>query len=116
MTNNAHLKQTSADAFEPLFVALRRQDGDTRISELVESLKRKGHAKETIVGHVMQAVGSKAAARVQRIAAHRAQHMATGTWQRYRMSRSRRVRLWLRDALESLEDAVQRLRGLVGGN
>lgn len=117
MTNNAHRKQASTEnAFDPLFAALRRQDADTRISELVESLKRKGHAKEAIVGQVMKTVGNKAAARVQRIAAQRAQLMATGTWQRYRMSRSRRLRLWLRDAQESLEDALQRLRGLVGGN
>jgi hypothetical protein len=61
-------------------------------------------------------VGSKAAARVQRIASHRAQHMATGTWQRYRMSRGRRIRLWLRDAQESLEDVLQRLRGAVRGD
>ena len=117
MTNNAHSAQASGDGvFDPLFMALRRQDGDARISELVETLKRKGHARESIVGYVMRAVGSKAAARVQRIASHRAQHMASGTWQRYRMSRNRRIRLWLRDAQESLEDALQRLRGAVGGN
>jgi acyl-CoA synthetase (AMP-forming)/AMP-acid ligase II len=57
-------------------MALRRQEGDARISELVENLKRTGHPRESIVGHVMRAVGSKAAARVQRIASHRAQHLA----------------------------------------
>jgi hypothetical protein len=117
MTNNAHSGLVSGDGvFDPLFTALRRQDSDARISELVEALRRKGHARENIAGHVIRAVGSKAAARVQRIASQRAQHMASGTWQRYRMSRSRRIRLWLRDAQESIEDALQRLRGVVGGN
>lgn len=116
MTSKTFSVERSSDhAFEPLFAALRKQDGDARISQIVENLKRKGHAKETIVGHVMQAVGTNAAARVQRIASHRARHMATGTWQRYRMSRTRRIKLWLRDAQESLEDAVQRLRGAVRG-
>jgi hypothetical protein len=115
MTSNAQSKSPAGNTtFESLFVALRRQEGDARISELVEILKLNGHAKETIVGHVMQAVGVNAAARVQRLVSQRAQHMATGTWQRYRMTRTRRVRLWLRNVQESADEALHRLRMAVG--
>lgn len=117
MTSNSQSRTPVSDGtFESLFVALRKQDADARISDLLEILKRKGHAKEMIVGHVMQAVGTNAAARVQRIASLRAQHMATGTWQRYQMSRNRRARLWLRDVQETVEGALHRLRIAVGGS
>lgn len=114
MTNKSRLTPTHSDIFEPLCMSLRKQDGDARISELVDVLKRKGYAQGEILAQVVHAVGSNASVRVQRIAAQRAQHIATGTWQRYRMSRTRRIKLWLRDALASLADALHRLRLAVG--
>ncbi len=96
--------------YDALYTALRREESDARISELLQVLRTRGQGPETVATNVMRKLGPQAVARVKRVANARGQHMATGTWQRYRMSRSRRLRLWLRGLQDEAEDLVQRLR------
>ena len=95
--------------FSSLFNALRREAGDAKILELVDALKAQGHSTDDIVARVVRGVGNGAGVRVQKVANKRGEFMATGTWKRYKMSRRRRFRLWLRDIHDNIDDAMQRL-------
>ncbi len=89
-------------AFEPLFAALRRQDSDAKVWELIEILRARGISNDDVVARVVKSVGANAGVRAQKVARNRAQLMATGTMQRYKPSRARRVRRWLNNIKESL--------------
>jgi hypothetical protein len=89
-------------AFESLFAALRRQDSDTKVSELIEGLRARGISNDDVVARVAKSVGANAGVRTQKLARNRAQLMATGTMQRYKPSRARRFRRWLQNIKESL--------------
>lgn len=94
--------QMGAKLYKSLFAALRTEKGDAHINDIIEKLRATGQGTDAITERVMKTLGPNAAVRVKRIAGNRAQHMATGTWQRYRMTRTRRVRLWFRDLLDGV--------------
>lgn len=89
-------------AFEPLFAALRRQDSDAKVWELMEGLRARGISTDDVVTRVVKSVGANAGVRAQKLVRNRAQLMATGTMQRYKPSRARRFRRWLQRIKESL--------------
>lgn len=90
------------NAFEPLFAALRRQDSDAKVWELMERLRSSGVSTDDVVARVVKSVGANAGVRAQKLARNRAQLMATGTMQRYKPSRARRFRRWLENLKDSL--------------
>ena len=96
--------------FAPLFHALRREADDEHVLEMVEALKAQGHSTDTIIANVVKKIGAPAGIRVQKIASRRAQYMATGTWKRYKKSRTRWFRVWMRDIQDSFGDAMERFR------
>ena len=104
-------KPIDPKAFDPLFAALRREESDARIWELMEGLRTRGVSTDDLVARVVKSVGAAAGVRAQKIARNRAQLMATGTMQRYKPSRARRFRRWLRNIQESFGDGISRLRG-----
>ncbi len=93
--------------FEALFVALRREHSDTRILDILDALKGRGYGTDAIVGKVVKSLGPNAAVRVQRLIANA--HLVTRT--RYRMTRTRRFKIWMRGMQDKLEDTTERLRG-----
>lgn len=96
--------RTSQDqtAFESLFAALRRQDSDAKIWELMDGLRARGISNDDVVARIAKSVGANAGVRAQKLTRNRAQLMATGTMQRYKPSRARRFRRWLQNIKESL--------------
>jgi hypothetical protein len=95
--------------FDALVVSLRRQQGDERVKELIVDLRRKGYSIDIIATKVVKALGPKAATRVQKlagVAAPAAQRQGQG----YRLTRSRRLKLWMRDAQDNLEDTFDAVR------
>jgi hypothetical protein len=101
----------SQSMFDALVVSLRRQQGDDRVKELIADLRRKGYSIDVITSKVVKALGPKAASRVQKLAGGaRAPAAPARSSQPYRVSRGRRLKLWMRDAQDSLEDAVDAVR------
>jgi hypothetical protein len=92
-------------AFNALIVALRREHSDARLLELIESIKDKGVSTNAIVARVTTALGPRVAVRVQRLIANA--HLVTRP--RYKMTRTRRVKIWMRGMHDTLEDATQRV-------
>ena len=97
--------------FDALLVALRRQAGDTQVRELLDDLRRKGYSVDVICKKVVKTLGPKAGARVYQLAGGKPS--PSRSHQPYRMSRSRRFELWMRDARDSLEDTMDALRRAV---
>lgn len=93
---------TNPQAFEPLFTALRREESDARVWQLMQKLHASGVSTDDVVARVVKSVGAAAGVRAQKLARNRAQLMATGTMQRYKPSRARRFRRWLANLKESL--------------
>jgi len=96
----------SQSMFDSLFLALRREASDARLANLLGDLDKKGYGVDAVSVRVMKALGPEAAVRVRRLSAV----AAPASRPRYRMTRMRRLRIWVRDARDTVHDACERLR------